>query len=150
MTGIFAPSFHSLQVKVEGNEMAPPVIMLNSDDHIIINFDEIAEDQRYMRYSLIHCDAQWRPSGLVDAEYIDGFNLGDVEQYEFSQMTTTHYVNYTIALPNDQVKFTISGNYLLKVFPEDNPDETLLQARFSVSENSMKVSGGVTSRTDID
>ena len=150
MTGIFAPSFHSLQVKVEGNEMAPPVIMLNSDDHIIINFDEIAEDQRYMRYSLIHCDAQWRPSGLVDAEYIDGFNLGDVEQYEFSQMTTTHYVNYTIALPNDQVKFTISGNYLLKVFPEDNPDETLLQARFSVNENSMKVSGGVTSRTDID
>lgn len=150
MTGVFCPSFHSLQVKVEGNELAPPIIMLNSNDRIIINFDEIAEDQRYMRYSLVHCDAQWRPSGLVDAEYIDGFNLGDVEQYEFSQMTTTHYVNYTIALPNDQVRFTISGNYLLKVFPEDNPDEILLQARFSVSENTMKVSGGVTSRTDID
>lgn len=150
MTGVFFPSFHSLQVKVEGNELAPPIIMQNSNDRIIINFDEIAEDQRYMRYSLVHCDAQWRPSGLVDAEYIDGFNLGDVEQYEFSQMTTTHYVNYTIALPNDQVRFTISGNYLLKVFPEDNPDEILLQARFSVSENTMKVSGGVTSRTDID
>lgn len=150
MTGVFCPSFHSLQVKVEGNELAPPIIMLNSNDRIIINFDEIAEDQRYMRYSLVHCDAQWRPSGLVDAEYIDGFNLGDVEQYEFSQMTTTHYVNYTIALPNDQVRFTISGNYLLKVFPEDNHDEILLQARFSVSENTMKVSGGVTSRTDID
>lgn len=150
MTGIFCPSFHSLQIKVEGNEYAPPVIMLNSNDRIIINFDEIAEDQRYMRYSLVHCDAQWQPTGLVDAEYIDGFNLGDVEQYEFSQMTTTHYVNYTIALPNDQVRFTISGNYLLKVFPEDNPDKILLQARFSVSENTMKVSGGVTSRTDID
>lgn len=150
MTGVFCPSFHSLQIKVEGNELAPPVIMLNSNDRIIINFDEIAEDQRYMRYSLVHCDAQWRPSGLVDAEYIDGFNLGDVEQYKFSQMTTTHYVNYTIALPNNQVRFTISGNYLLKLFPEDNPDEILLQARFSVSESTMKVSGGVTSRTDID
>lgn len=150
MNGIFAPSIHTLQVKVEGNDYAPPIITLNSDERIIISFDEISDDISYMRYTLTHCDRNWQPSGLVDPEFIDGFNQGDIDQYEFSQMTSTHYVHYSIALPNDQIRFTISGNYLLKVFPEDNPEEILLQARFMVSENSMAVSGDITSRTDID
>ncbi len=149
-TSIFNPNFHTLQINVEGNELSPPIITLNSDDIITISFDEIAEDRRYMRYSLVHCDAQWRPSGLVDSEFVDGFNLGDVENYEYSQTTITHYVHYKISLPNEQVKFTISGNYLLKVFDENNPDNTLLQVRFMVNENTVKLHGNVTSRTDID
>ncbi len=149
-TGIFNPNFHTLQVNVEGNELSPPIITLNSDDIITISFDEIAEDRRYMRYSLVHCDAQWRPSGLVDSEFVDGFNLGDVENYEFSQATITHYVHYKISLPNEQVRFTISGNYLLKVFDENNTDDTLLQVRFMINENTAKLRGNVTSRTDID
>lgn len=150
MTGIFNPNFHTLQINVDGNELSPPIISLNSDDRIIISFDEIAEDRRYMRYSLVHCNALWQPSGLVDSEFVDGFNLGDVVDYEFSQTTITHYVHYEVALPNEQVRFTISGNYLLRIFDENNPDETLLQARFMVNENSVKLRGNVTSRTDID
>lgn len=150
MSGIFHPSFHTLQVGVYGNDYAPPVITLNSDDCIKISFDEISDDRRYMRYSLVHCDKDWRPSDLVEPEYLEGFNLGDVELYDYSRMTATHYVHYEITLPNDQVRFTVSGNYLLKVFSEDDPDELLLQARFMVTENTMKISGDVTSRTDID
>ena len=48
------------------------------------------------------------------------------------------------------MKFTISGNYLLRVFPENDPDETLLQARFMVSEAKAGVVANVTSRTDVD
>lgn len=148
-SSIFHPGFHSLQIGVEGNEYAPPIINLNSNDRIVISFDEIADDRRYMRYSLTHCDAQWNPSGLVDSEYINGFNQGDIDDYEYSQLTSIHYVHYSIALPNDQIQFTISGNYLLQVYDESS-SEVLLQARFSVSENSMKVNADVSSRTDID
>lgn len=148
-SSIFHPGFHTLQICVDGNEYAPAVIELNSNDRVLISFDEIADDRRYMRYTLIHCDAQWRPSNLVDSEYIDGFNQGDVDDYEYSQLTSTRYVHYSIALPNDQIKFTISGNYLLQVYDEEST-ELLLQARFSVSENSMKVNADVSSRTDID
>ena len=150
MTGIFNPTFKSLQIEVEGNKYAPPIITLNSGDRIKISFDELAEDHRYMRYSLVHCNADWKPSGLVEAEYIEGFNLGDVENYEFSAATTVHYVHYNITLPNNEVRFTVSGNYLLKVFPEENPDEILLQARFSVTEATASIASEVTSRTDID
>lgn len=150
LTGIFHPDFRSLQVKVEGNEYSPAIITLDSSDRVIISFDELAEERRYMRYSLVHCNADWQPSGLVEAEYVDGFNLGDVEDYDYSQATSVHYVHYSIAIPNRQVSFTVSGNYLLRVFPEENPDEILLQARFSVNEHTMKVRGDVSSRTDVD
>ena len=150
MNGIFDSRFKTLQVKVEGNDYAPPVIMLDSDDRVIISFDELTEEHSYLRYSLVHCNAHWQPSGLVDSEFIDGFNLGYVENYEYSQLTKVHYVHYSIALPNDEVRFTISGNYLLRVFPEDDPENTLLQARFMVSEAKVGIVANVTSRTDVD
>ena len=150
MNGIFDSRFKTLQVKLEGNDYVPPVITLGSDDRVVISFDELTEEHSYLRYSLVHCNANWQPSGLVDSEFVDGFNLGDVENYEYSQLTTTHYVHYSIALPNDEVKFTISGNYLLRVFPENDPEMTLLQARFMVSEAKAGVVANVTSRTDVD
>lgn len=150
LDGIFNTRFKTLQVKVEGNDFAPPVITLNTDDRIIVTFDELTEEHSYLRYSLVHCNSQWQPSGLVDAEFVEGFNLGDVEEYEYSQLTKVHYVHYSIALPNDEVRFTVSGNYLLRVFPENDPDDILLQARFMVSEAKAVIGSSVTSRTDVD
>ena len=150
MNGIFDSRFKTLQVKVEGNEYAPPVITLGTDDRIKITFDELTDEHSYLRYSLVHCNANWQPSGLVESEFVDGFNLGYVEEYEYSQLTTTHYVHYSIALPNDDVRFTVSGNYLLQVFNENDPETILLQARFMVSEAKAMVGANITSRTDVD
>lgn len=144
------PSFHTLQVSVDGNEMAPPIITLGSDDRITISFDELATDRRYMRYELIHCNSRWQPDHLVAPEYLDGFNEASVDDYAFSQATSVPYVNYRITLPNPNMSMKISGNYLLRVYDENNPDRTLLQARFSVIEPAVKVNASVTSRTDID
>lgn len=148
--GIFNDRFRSLQVKVAENPLAPPIINLAAGDRIVVSFDELAEDRHYLRYSLTHCNADWLPSRLVELEYLDGFNQGDVTDYDFSRATTVHYVHYSITLPNDYMRFTVSGNYLLKVWDEDNPDEILLQARFMVSEGGADVTGDVTSRTDVD
>lgn len=147
---ILHPAFKSLQVRVNGQQISVPVIVLDSSDRIEIVFDELADERRYMRYELIHCDSQWRPDNLVDSEFLDGFNIADVEDYDFSRATLMHYVNYRITLPNSQMHFTASGNYVVRVYPEDDPDETILRARFSVSEAVMAVDGNVTSRTDID
>lgn len=150
MTGVFNDRFRSLQIQVAENPLAPPIINLGAGDRVIISFDELAEDRHYLRYSLTHCNADWRPSQLVELEYLDGFNQGDVTDYEFSRATTVHYVHYSITLPNEQMRFTVSGNYLLKVWDEERPDEILLQARFMVNEGGADVAGDVTSRTDID
>ena len=142
--------FKSLQVKLDGNDYFPPIITLNGDDRIKISFDELSDERSYLRYSVIHCNADWTPSDLVESEYLDGFNYADIVDYKFSIGTLCHYVHYSFSLPNDDIKFLVSGNYLVKIYSEDEPETTLLQARFYVCENAVSVGTSVTSRTDID
>lgn len=115
-----------------------------------LEFDHLAEDREYFRYSLQHCDARWQPSGLVDSEFLDGFNEGRIEDYDYSRATTVHYVHYSLTIPNEEVAPTISGNYLLTVYKEDDPESPVLQCRFMVSEQTAPVQAFVTSRTDVD
>ena len=149
-TRTFDPAFRSLLVRLDGNYMFPPIITRGNDDHITVSFDELKDDRSYLRYTLVHCDADWKPSGLVDSEFVDGFNYADIEDYEFSSGTLSQFVHYQFTLPNEQMQPLISGNYLVRVYREEDPDDVVLQARFMVCENEVKVPIEVTSRTDID
>lgn len=148
-TRVFDKRFRTLKVQVEDNFMSPPVIRMGTNDRIIINFDEIGEDNSYLEYRLVHCNADWRPSRLIESEYVSGFNSQRIEDYAFSTATFVHYVNYMITFPNDDMQVMHSGNYLLQVYDPDSPEDTLLQARFQVTENSAWTEGVVTSRTDM-
>jgi hypothetical protein len=149
-TTIFSPEYRTLTVQLEGNRLAPPILTLDGEDILNIGFDGLGDERQYLRYSIQYCDADWTPSQLVDSEVFDGFNYADIEDYAFSRATITHYVHYSISLPNDDFRFNLSGNYLLKVYPENDPDDILLQARFMVQESAINISGTVSSRTDID
>lgn len=149
-TAIFSPSVRSLTVNIDGDRLAPPVLTLGGEDRLTIGFDLMGEEREYLRYSIDHCNADWTPGELIDTEVFDGFNYADIDNYAFSRATTAHYVHYSIPLPNDEFRFNISGNYLLKVYHEEDPDDILLQVRFMVQEAAVSVGGSVTSRTDID
>ena len=140
--------WRSLQVYVEDNPLAPPIITLGEANRIIISFDQLAEDVTYLQYKIVHCDANWQPSQLSELEYLDGINYANVDDYAYSTNTFAHYVNYRIALPNDQVRLTRSGNYAVVVFTEDTR-EHVLYACFSVTERMVDVAAMATSRTDI-
>lgn len=150
-TGIFEPRFRSLQVTNVDNFMGLPVIRLGTEDRLVVTFDELGDDVSYLQYRLVHCNADWQPSQLMDSEYLDGFNVAEITDYAFSSNTYIHFVNYRIEIPggdSDGLRPMRSGNYLLEVFDRDNPEQTLLQVRFAVSENIVKVYGEATSRTD--
>lgn len=149
-TRIFDKSFKSLRVSVVGNDYAPPVIKFGGIDKIKIEFDQLSPEMQYMRYCVVHCNANWQPSQLVESEYVDGFNEANVENYDFSSATFAHYVHYNITVPNNDMNFLVSGNYLLKVYPEGDPDNVYFQVRFSLSEDCVDIVPEVTSRTDID
>lgn len=151
LTGIFNPSCRTLTVEVNGDRLAPPVITAdNPSETLTVGFDILSDEREYLRYSIYHCDADWSLSNITDNEVFDGFNLGDVTDYAFSRATGVHYIHYSITVPNDEFQFRLSGNYLMRVFPEDNPDDLYLQVRFMVSESAVAIRGDVTSRTDID
>ncbi len=151
-TTIFNPQFKSLQIIDSTNLLGQPVIMPgNAMSKIVISFDELAEDNRFLRYRLIHCDSDWRPSQSVsELDYLDGFNEGQVVDYALSDKSLTHYVNYRITLPNEEMRPLLSGNYIVEVYDEERPSETLLQARFMVSEATAGIAVNVSSRTDVD
>lgn len=145
---IFDANVRSLKVAPASNMYLPPVIVLNGDDYLTVNFDYIDYDLHYLRYSLQHCDALWQPSQLLESEYVDGFNYADINDYAQSESTFTHYFNYSFNLPNDEMRFTRSGNYVLRVYEQDDPDHVLFQTRFMVCEPRVTVLTDVTSRTD--
>ena len=150
MTGVFDEHIKSLRVTLDGDDFAPPVIVMNSADRISVEFDHLSEDRDYFRYSLTHCNANWQPSGLVDSEFLDGFNEGMIENYEYSRATTVHYVHYSLTIPNEEVAPTVSGNYLLQIYREGEPETPVLQCRFMVSEQTAPVVADVTTITDRD
>lgn len=150
-TDVFEPSFKSLQVTDPNNMLGQPIIVLsNADSRVRISFDELAEDSRYLRYRLIHCNSNWQPSEISEMDYIDGFNEGQIYSYELSDNTLTHYVHYNLEFPNEDMMPLLSGNYLVEIYDEDDPDRVLLQARFMISEDKAHLSPSVTSRTDYD
>ncbi len=150
-TAIFDPQFKSLQVWDATDRLGQPIIKPNNGASAIrISFDELAEDNRYLRYRLVHCDSDWRPSQISELDYVNGFNLGEITDYALSEQTLTHYVHYNLYLPNDEIQPLLSGNYLVEIFDEDDPDTVLLQARFMVDEGIAGLDMAVTSRTDYD
>lgn len=150
MTGVFDESIKSLQVRLFGDDFAPAIAVLGTDDRIVISFDQLAEDREFFRYSLVHCNANWQPSGLVDSEFLDGFNEGTVDNYDFSRGTTAHYVHYSFTIPNEQVSPKLSGNYLLQLYQENDPDKILMQVRFMLSEDTARTLLQAASQTDVD
>lgn len=147
---IFDNNVRSLKVSLGNNMYIPPILMMGGSDHLVVNFDYLDYNVHYLRYSVTHCNADWQPSQLVESEYVSGFNYADIDDYVQSRATFVHYYNYQFVLPNDDMELLVSGNYLLTVYEQDDPDEILFQTRFSVSEGMVGVYPQVTSRTEIE
>lgn len=151
MTGIFNERVRTLQVRgSDGSIFTPPLVLLNGNDCLEVSFDHLADDRQYLRWRVMRCDANWQPSQLVESEFLTGFNESVIEDYAFSGPTTVHYVHYSFCFPNSDISPTLSGNYLIQVYPENDPDDVWLQTRVMVSEQNAPISASVTTRTDID
>lgn len=150
-TQSISPDIYTIQVNANGNWKNYPVIELNSDDYIQINFDRISEDSyKRLRYKFVHCNADWTPSSLSDIEYLEGFNDNPIEDYAVSMNTTVEYTNFIFQVPNQDVRLKLSGNYAVLIYEDDNPDKILLTACFSVVDPQIKMDGAYSSITDID
>lgn len=150
MTGLLNEHAKTLRVTSGGNIFAPPVVVLGSNDRLDISFDILADDRDFLRFRVIRCDANWQPSKIAENEWLDGFNESMIDDYRFSNATSVHYVNYFFQFPNEDINPRLSGNYLIQVYPEDDPDDIWLQQRVMISEQTAPVSATVTSRTDVD
>lgn len=142
---------HTIQVNKSGNWDEYPIMKLNSDDFIQLNFDRISEDSfNRLRYKIIHCNADWQQSSMSEIECLEGFNDNLIEDYASSVNTTVAYTNFMLSIPNNDVSPKIPGNYAVIVYEEDNPGNTMLHACFSVLDPQISIAGVVSGNTLID
>ena len=151
MTGTLNERVRTLQLTdPDGLPAQMPVVALNAPVPLSVEFDVLHDDRDYLRYRLVHCDASWHPSLLAEAEYLDGFNEATVEDWAYSEATDVPYTHYRIDFPTPDMMPRLSGNYLLQVYPENDPDDVWAQVRLLVSEQVAAVNADITSHTDVD
>ena len=128
-----------------GVEGERPVLVLGSEDRLLLRFDVLGAEVEGYRYKIQHCDSRWQVDEMEPYEYLNGFEEGPINNYNSSFTTLTDYVNYYEYIPSQYSQFLISGNYVVTVTRQDDPDSVLLTRRFCVVEGSLKadVSVGV-------
>lgn len=138
---------NTLRAISNGDWERPQIIRLNSDETIEFSFDEMSHQYHRFTYHITHCDAQWKPSDLIESEYMNGFNDQPIENWENSLNTTFDYTHYSLTLPNDDVTLKLSGNYRLSI-SEDGKEVAWF--RFMIVEDRHNLSATVDGNTDID
>lgn len=149
-TQIFTPNIKTLQVGIENEKYAIPVIEMNSGKNITIQFDEMSHDYHSYGYTIKHCDADWTLSDLISNEYISGYTTGNITDSELSQTTTFLYTHYTFSVPNDDMDFKISGNYIVFIYEDNQTDKPIAQACFSIVDPKINISAKIRSNTDTE
>lgn len=127
----------------EGFELTNPVLELNQEAPLIFKFDDFSDEAKNYFYTVIHCDADWNESYISQAEYIDGFAENPLDDYVLSFNTTFSYANYQLLLPNENIRFRASGNYVLVVYEENDKEKIVITQRFYVVENKVEIEGTV-------
>ena len=133
----------TVQAYRNGFELSNPVMGLNENITLVFKFDDLSEGVKDYYYTVVHCDADWNESFISQDEYIDGFIENPVDDYALSFNTTFSYVNYRIELPNDQMRFKLSGNYVLVVYEDQDKEKVVLTKRFYIYENAVRIEGTV-------
>ena len=98
------------------DELSLPILNLNSDDQLLVSFDDLDADIKDYYYSIIHCNSDWTASDLMQGEYISGFTDEPITDYEFSFNTLQQYTHYNFQFPTEEMKALLSGNYVFKIF----------------------------------
>lgn len=147
---VYTPNIRSVLLYKEGFEMSAPIVSLHGDEHIVLTFDDLTAEYTKYEYTIIHCDADWNPSDLLQNEYLETFTDDFIDNYAFSLNTMQEYIHYYKVIPNDVIRYKLSGNYLLKVYHEGRPDDVIITRRFFVVDPKVDLQAQVRKPSRVD
>lgn len=131
-----------------GNELAPPFFEFGVGG-ISVRFDDLGQDFRDLYYTVYLCTADWEFSELDQSEYTTGFTENYINNYEQSFNTFVDFSHYVIDYPNDMSTINRSGNYVMVVYEDGDPEAALFSCRFVVYENLVMFDGRVAIPTEV-
>jgi hypothetical protein len=140
---VHLPHIKTVQMHKKGEPLSAPIIPLNSGEKVTLRFDDLEGGSKTYSYQLIHCNANWQPSDLFANNYISGQLEGEIYNYESSFNTLISYTHYRLNIPNETMRPTRSGNYILHIYKNYNKSDTVLTRRFRVSENRIRINADI-------
>ncbi len=135
----YLPNIKSIKFFLGDLYISYPIIRLGSGQQLTLLFDDLSVNAKYYTYQIIHCDKNWQPSNLTELEYLEGFSGERIDDYQFSFKTLTPFVNYQLRLPNEDITWTKSGNYLLVVYDAERGRVPAFTRRFVVVEDLVRI-----------
>jgi len=140
---IYKTNIRSVKLHKANDPYSYPVIRLNSVDDLDLYFDDLDADIKNYYYTFQLCNADWTPTDLKPFDYIKGFQTNRVTTYRNSSIAFTKYTNYYARVPDKNCSPTRSGNYLLKVFLNNDTSKTVFTKRMLVVETKSSIAGQV-------
>lgn len=135
----YSPTIETILLFNINDELSYPVYNLNSNDKIVLKFDDLSTTIKDYHYSIYKCKRDWTSSDLDEMEYIDGFQDNPIEQYKNSYNTFVPYVHYNLSFPNEDIKLIKSGNYRIVVYENGQINNPAFSKNFYVTENNIGV-----------
>ena len=146
---IYAEGIHSVKLTLQGMDFGLPIIQLNSAEKLVLSFDDLLQQDRFLKYTLVHCSHDWQYSSLNPIEYLDGFTEDLINDYSFAFNTIVPYTQYRLVFPTEDMRITKSGNYLLVVYDDDISDPVLTRRLMVVDAPQAGLKGTVSWAQDI-
>lgn len=141
---VYHNNIRSIKLFGRGDIYSYPVMNLHSGDQFELHFDDMDGDIKNYYYSFLLCNADWTRSSLMSFDYIKGFQSNRISTYRTSSIAYTRYTHYEATIPDRNCVPTRSGNYLLRVFINDDTTKMVFTRRFLVVDNKVSVAAQLT------
>lgn len=133
------PNVKTIQIYRDGWPLSYPVVKMQGDVPLIVEFDDLSKNPSTFLYKIVHCNADWTQSSLMEHEYLDGFPESQVPGGTPSFSTYYTYQHHSLQIPNNDTRLLVSGNYLLVVYRDWDPDNVAFTRRFMITEGRVDV-----------
>jgi len=140
---IYKPNIRSVRLHKVANPYSYPIMNLHSLESLDFYFDDLDGDIKNYYYTFQLCNADWSPTDLRPFDYIRGFQTTRLSTYRNSSIAFVRYTNYYVRLPEKNCVPTKSGNYLLKVFLDNDTTKLVFTKRFLIVDTKASISGQV-------
>ena len=141
---IYKANIKSVKLHKYGDTYSYPVISLNSSDQLELHFDDMEADIKFYYYSFQLCNADWKAANVQTFDYIRGFQSNRITNYRSSSIVQTRYTHYQVTFPERNSAPTKAGNYLLKIFLNDDTSKLIFTKRFLIVNNKAAISAQIT------
>lgn len=130
-----APHIGSVLLHPEGAPLGGPFMELDGEAPLVLAFDDLSGEWPDFAWNVVHCNADWTaPSDLTPWDYLDGWSPARLDNVEQSFGGSIPFAHVRTTIPSTELRITRSGNYLLTVHRDGDPEDVQLIRRFVVYE----------------